>query len=129
LDVLEAERIADELVTAELAKSSGMWGGANERSDVANGELFCAGLGQLDAIFDRRNGEEDAFDSPPMVWPEGWSGFRSYGEDIPNIVVAIAYLTNEVKRLLLAGEDYTRLERRADQPYNPATGLPNTVEA
>jgi hypothetical protein len=129
LDVLEAERLADELVTAELAKQNGMWGDANERADVSNGELFCAGVAQLDAVFDSRNGEPDAFDSPPEIYPKDWSGFRSYGGDIPNIVVAIAFLTQEVKRLLVNGEDYTRTSRRPDQPYNPETGLPQTIEA
>jgi len=129
MDVLEAERLADELVTAELAKQDAMWGRLNKRADVANGELFQAGLGQFDAIFDRRNGDETAFDEPPMIYPEGWSGFRSYGGDIPNIVVGIAFMTQEVKRLLLKGEDYTRLARRPDRTYNAETGLPYAIEA
>ena len=129
MDVLEAERLADELVTAELAKQNAMWGRLNERADVANGELFQAGLGQFDSIFDRRNGDEAAFDEPPMIYPEGWSGFRSYGGDIPNIVVGIAFMTQEVKRLLLKGEDYTRLARRPDLTYNAETGLPYAIEA
>jgi hypothetical protein len=83
----------------------------------------------LDAVFDRRNGDETAFDEPPMIYPETWSGFRSYGGDIPNIVVAVAFMMQEIKRLLMAGEDYTRLPRRPDQAYSPETGLPNTVEA
>ena len=84
---------------------------------------------QFDAIFDRRNGDETAFDEPPMIYPEGWSGFRSYGGDIPNIVVGIAFMTQEVKRLLLKGEDYTRLARRPDLTYNAETGLPYAIEA
>ena len=129
MDVLEAERLADELVTAELAKQNAMCGRLNERAEVANGELFQAGLGQFDAIFDRRNGDEAAFDEPPMIYPEGWSGFRSYGGDIPNIVVGIAFMTQEVKRLLLKGEDYTRLARRPDQTYSAETGRPYAIEA
>jgi len=129
MDVLEAERLADELVTAELAKQNAICGRLNERADVANGELFQAGLGQFDAIFDRRNGDGAAFDEPPMIYPEGWSGFRSYGADIPNIVVGIAFMTQEVKRLLLKGEDYTRLARRSDQTYSAETGLPYAIEA
>jgi hypothetical protein len=127
LDVLQTERLIDELLTAELSLQNQKWGHLNERADVSNGELFCAALGQLDAIFDRRNGEPDAFESVPEVYPEGWSGFRSYGGDIPNIIVAAAFLLQEAKRLALAGEDYTRLARRPDQPYNPETGLPNEV--
>ena len=129
MDALEAERLADELVTAELAKQNAMCARLNERAEVANGELFQAGLGQFDAIFDRRNGDETAFDEPPMIYPEGWSGFRSYGGDIPNIVVGIAFMTQEVKRLLLKGEDYTRLARRSDRAHGAETGLPYAIEA
>jgi hypothetical protein len=88
-----------------------------------------AGMAQLDALFDRQNGEPDAFDSPPAIYPETWSGFRSYGPDIPNLVVAVAFLTQEIKRKLVAGEDYTRLARSADQVYRPESGLPNVIEA
>jgi hypothetical protein len=129
LDVLEAQRLADELITAELAKQSEMWLGVDQRTDIANGELFCAGVAQLDATFDRRNGEPDAFDSPPEIYPEDWSGFRSYGADVPNIVVGIAFLTQEIVRLLVNGEDYIRTSRRPDQPYNPEMGLPQTMES
>jgi hypothetical protein len=129
LDVFEAERLTDELVSAELAKGSQVWGRLNERSDVSNGELMHAGMGQLDALFDRQNGEPDAFDAPAAIYPEGWSGFRDYGSDIANIVVAVAFLTNEIKRKLIADEDYTRLARGSDQVYRPETGLPNTIGA
>jgi hypothetical protein len=129
LDVLEAQRLAEELITAELAKMNQMWLGVDQRTDVDNGELFCAGVAQLDAVFDRRNGEPAAFDSPPEIYPEDWSGFRSYGADVPNIVVGIAFLTQEIVRLLVNGEDYTRLARRPDQTFNPETGLPQTNEA
>jgi hypothetical protein len=129
VDVFEAERLTDELISAELVKQNQIWGRLNERTDVANGELQAAGMGQLDALWDRQRGIEDAFDEAPAVYPEGWSGFRDYGSDVANIVVAIAFFTQEVKRKLLAGEDYTRLARRPDQTFYPETGLPNLVEA
>jgi hypothetical protein len=129
LDVLEAERLADELITAELAKQNQMWGRTNERVDVSKGELFHAAMAQQDALWCRQLGDKDAFDDAPLIYPEGWSGFRDYGSDVANLVVAIAFLTQEVKRKLMNGEDYTRTSRRPDQPYNPETGLPNTIEA
>jgi hypothetical protein len=65
----------------------------------------------------------------PGSFPEDWSGFRSYGGDIPNIVVGITFMIQEIKRLLMNGEDPTRLARRPDQTYNAATGLPKTIVA
>jgi hypothetical protein len=128
LDVLQAERLADELITAELAKQNQMWGRSSQRSDAANGELMFAGMAQLDAVYLRQLGSAEAFEEAPEIFPENWSGFRSYGADIPNIVVAISFLTQEVKRKLMNGEDYTRTSRTADQPYVAETGLPNTIE-
>jgi len=129
LDVFEAERLTDELVSAELAKQNQMWGRMNQRADTSQGQLFHAGIAQIDALFDRQNGEPDAFASPPAVYPEDWSGFRDYGSDIANLVVAVSFFTQEIKRKLINGEDYTRLARGADQVFRPETGLPNTIEA
>ncbi|WP_315782209.1 MULTISPECIES: hypothetical protein [unclassified Bradyrhizobium] len=129
MDAKQAEAKAYELIFAEISRQNEMWGALDTRRDVGNGELFEAGVGQLDAVFDRRNGDEAAFDGPPQIYPEGWSGFRSYGGDIPNIIVGVAFLIQETKRLLMNGEDPTRLSRRPDQPYNPETGLPATIEA
>jgi hypothetical protein len=117
LDVFEAERLTDELVSAELAKQNQMWGRLGDRTDNLNGELQLAGMAQLDALFDRQNGEPDAFGSPPEIFPQDWSGFRDYGSDIANLVVAVAFLTQEIKRKLMAGEDFTRLARTAQQPF------------
>jgi hypothetical protein len=129
LDVLNAERLADELITAELAKQNQMWGSSNERADVAKGQLFHAAMAQQDALWARQLGETNAFAEPPCIFPEDWSGFRDYGSDIANLVVSIAYLTQEVKRKLMNGEDYTRTSRTPDQAYRPETGLPNLIEA
>ncbi|WP_315729925.1 hypothetical protein [Bradyrhizobium sp. SZCCHNRI2010] len=130
MDILDAERLADQLIATEIAKQDAMWGKLNERAATGHGELMHAGMAQLDALFDRQNGGgDDAFSEAPMIYPENWSGFRDYGSDVANLVVAIAFLRQEVKRKLLNGEDYTRTSRRPDQPYNPATGLPNTIEA
>jgi hypothetical protein len=129
LDAIAAERTAIEFVMNELTRQNEMWGPTNERVDVSNGELFEAGLGQLDAVFDRRNGDDTAFDEQPMVYPETWSGFRSYGADFPNIGVAVTFLIQEMKRLAMNGENLTRLSRSPEQTYNPETGLPNPITA
>ena len=129
LDVLDAERLADELITAELSKAKAMWGSSSERSDVSKGQLFHAAMAQQDALWARQLGDARAFDEPPTIFPEDWSGFRNYGSDIANIVVSISYLTHEVVRKLMNGEDYTRSSRTPDQAYRPETGLPNPIEA
>jgi hypothetical protein len=129
LDAQQAQYAALGFIMAELARQNEMWGPANERVDVSNGELFQAGVAQLDATFDRRNGETEAFESAPEIYPQTWSGFRSYGGDFANIGVAATFLVQEMKRLAMNGEDLTRLSRTAQQPYNPETGLPNPVTA
>lgn len=129
LDAIAAERAALDFITKELVRQNEMWGPANERVDVSNGELFTAGVGQLDAVFDLRNGDDTAFDEPPQIYPEGWSGFRSYGGDFANIGVAATFLIQEMKRLAMNGEDLTRLSRTSAQPYNPETGLPKAIPA
>jgi hypothetical protein len=117
LDVFTAEMMADELISAELAKQHQTFGPMAGRTDILNGEYQMAGMAQLDALFDRQNDEPAAFDSPPEIFPPDWSGFRDYGSDVANLVVAVAFLTQEIKRKLLAGEDYTRLARTEQQPF------------
>ncbi|MGX9944986.1 hypothetical protein ACTG4Q_21210 [Bradyrhizobium denitrificans] len=128
MDAIEAEKAALDLVLAELGLTNKMWGSANERADASKGQLFQAGYAQIQATFDRRNRSADAFYAIPDVYPKDWSGFRSYGGDIPNIVVGVTFMIQEIKRLLMNGEDPTRLARRPDQKYNEATGMPNPVE-
>lgn len=129
MNVSDAERLVDELLTAELAKQNQMWGHLNERADVSQDQLLHAGIAQLDALFDRLNGDPTAFDEAPAVYPIDWSGFRDYGSNVANIIVAAAFLLQDAKRRILNGEDTTRTSRRPDQAYNAATGLPNPIEA
>jgi hypothetical protein len=117
LDVFEAERLTDELISAELAKQNQMFGRMDKRTDILNGEFQHAGMAQLDALFDRQNGEPGAFETPPEIYPEDWSGFRDYGSDVANLVVGVAFLTQEIKRKLLADEKYTRLARTSQQTF------------
>ncbi|WP_029081157.1 hypothetical protein [Bradyrhizobium sp. th.b2] len=126
MDAIEAEKTAIEMIMAELALQNGMWGEANERSDIQNGQLFDAGSAK--AMKDRRKANADAFHVVPAIYPQDWSGFRSYGTDIPNGVVGVCFMIQEIKRLLMDGVDPTRLARRPDQKYNPETGLPNIAE-
>jgi hypothetical protein len=109
---------AENLIAAEVERQRAMWGESNERADASQGELMHAAMAQLDALYDKQAGIGDAFDAPPAVYPLSWGGFRDYGSDIANLVVAVAFLTNEIARKLRAGEDYTRKSRNPDtQPY------------
>ncbi|WP_439357958.1 hypothetical protein [Bradyrhizobium sp. DASA03007] len=128
MDATEAQTKIFEMINAELELQNQMWGPNNERADISQGQLFGAGYALLTAVKDRRQANADAFHVIPETYPKDWSGFRSYGTDIPNGVVAICFLINEAKRLLMDGVDPTRVARRPDQKYNAATGLPNTVE-
>lgn len=128
MDAMEAEKKALELIAAEMGLQNNMWGNAHERDDASKGQLFHAGFAQLEATLDRQMGFDGAFIDPPHIYPADWSGFRSYGADIPNMVVGVAFLIQEIKRKLMNGEDTTRLARGADQAYSPETGLPNKIE-
>lgn len=119
MDHNEAGRKADDLIAAEVAKQDAMWGVANERADTSKGQLLHAGMAQLDALYDRQNhNEADPFGAPPAIYPPDWSGFRDYGSDVANLVVAVAFLRQEIKRKIANGEDTTRTSRNpATQPY------------
>lgn len=121
--------MADALIAAEVAGQDKMWGVANERTDSSKGQLLEAGVSQTQAVVNRRaDGTPIDYRNPPASYPDGWSGFRDYGSDIANIVVGIAYMRQEVKRLLAANADTTRLTRdQANQPYRydqPAQAFP-----
>lgn len=121
-----AADVADDLIATEIAKQDAMWGEGNERADATGGQLLRAGLAQLLSLYNRTYGrQEDGALSPAEAYPKDWSGFRNYGSDIANLVVAAAFIRQEIKRKLRNGEDTTRTSRT--QPYVPATGLPNTT--
>jgi hypothetical protein len=127
MDHYEAGLKADELIAKEVAGQDKMWGVANERTDSNDGQLLLAGTSQALALIDRRQGDEDAFESPPDIYPVDWSGFRDYGSDVANIVVAIAFLRQEAKRLIASGADTTRKSRQPTQVYTgdqPAQPFP-----
>jgi hypothetical protein len=111
LDFLDATNLVEESITAEIANMNAKWGPVSQRTDILDGQFFEAMLAQADATFDRRNGEPDAFDVPPEVFPQNWSGFRDYGSDFANLAVIAAYAQQEMLRLAMFGQDTTRLSR------------------
>jgi hypothetical protein len=119
--------MADTLIFQEIDRQDAMWGVTNNRADTKDGQLMLAGMAQLDALFDRLNGEPDAFASAPEIYPPDWSGFRDYGSDVANLVVAAAFIRQEIQRKIAAGEDTHRKSRDpVQQPYakdQPATIL------
>jgi len=127
-DFASAGQTADSLILNEIERQDKMWGVANERADTSNGELLLASLAQAIAVGAKRDGMTDAFDSPPDVYPKDWSGFRDYGSEVSNLVVAAAFLRQEIKRLIASGADTTRTSRNpATQPFTgdqPTTILP-----
>lgn len=109
---------ADRLVNAEVQLQNRMWGPTYERADSENGEMQRASMAQLEALYQKQHGHADAFLRPHGIYPETWSGFRDYGSDIANLVVAAAFLHQEIARKLRLGEDTTRSKRNPEtQPY------------
>lgn len=126
-----AGELADSLITTEVAIQDKMWGDANERADSTDFQLLAAGCAQANALFfDRIAGasRENAFASAKHgFYPDDWEGFRDYGSDVANLVVAVAFLRSEIKRRILLGEDITRTKR--GEPYTKADPLMSSEEA
>jgi hypothetical protein len=123
-----SKSLATALIDAEVDRQDRMWGPENERADVSNRELMHAAMAYLAALNLRQEGDPRAFIDVPLSFPKGWSGFRNYGSDIANLVVATAFLHQEIARKLRAGEDHTRLSRdAASQPYT--ADQPKVIEA
>lgn len=111
--------LADSLIRTEVQVQDKMWGDANDRADTTKGQLLAAAHAQVDAIRMIRHlayGRETAFTiSRHQNYPKDWNGFRDYGSDVANLVVAAAYLRNEIKRMITDGESITRSKRT--EPY------------
>ncbi len=135
VDYIEAGQKADELIAREVAGQDKMWGVANERTDSQSGQLLKAGLSQMLALQARRDDPEkkwaDRFCSTDRLpYPSDSGGFRDYGSDVANLVVAAAFIRQEIKRLIANGADTTRLSRTVTQPYTadqPATSFPSAA--
>lgn len=120
---------ARRLIETEVNVQNKKWGEANERADVSGGELVRAAIAQATAVAraseeaaaiaaseettidDRMIREEIFAGIAESIYPLAWSMFRDYGSDIANLVVAAAYIENEIKRRLAAGEDTYRTAR------------------
>lgn len=133
VDMTLYANVAKTLIDTELMRQDQMWGQANERADVSKQQLMKAAVSQIILVGKR---EEDAVEPgseeeeslvsfiTAMVYPADWDGFRSYGSSIANLVVAAAFIQQEIKRRLAAGESSERTART--KPYEKAT--PNTQE-
>lgn len=118
----EASRIASALTDAEFNVQTKMWGA--DRPDYQKGELMSAAMTSLDLVAIKRAGLPSATAvkiANADFYPEDWSGFRDYGTDIANLVVAAAFLKSEITRLIAAGEDRTRAPRESHQTYAAET--------
>lgn len=109
---------ADQLIATEVAIQDKMWGDANERADSTNNQMLAAAMAQLALLEGKLNGQssDDAtLAAGAAFYPKDWNGFRDYGSNVANLVVAAAFIRSEIKRRLLLGEDTTRAKR--GEPY------------
>lgn len=132
--VLTARETARNLIDSEVATQQKMWGEDVVRVDCADGQLVQAAqasclLTMLKAdvgfVGTAQQAEKLAADA---FYPANWSGFRDYG-DTYNLVVAAAFLQNEIARRVFVGDDYSRKPRAPEQVYNAETGLPAVSSA
>jgi hypothetical protein len=119
-DLTSAGQQADALIATEVAIQDRMWGDANERADAQNNQLLSAGRAQLDFLDLKLSGVPSDLalaTAKDGTYPPDWdaTGFRDYGSNVANLVVAAAFIRSEIKRRVLAGEDTTRAKR--GQPY------------
>jgi hypothetical protein len=129
ITVQEAADISRVIIAKEVSLQSKMWGDANDRADASSGQMLHAAQAQLELVhskvYERMDQQSALALAKSRHYPKDWSGFRDYGSNIANLAVAAAYLQNEIKRLVMNGEDSFRAPRPASDPYNPETGLPN----
>ncbi|GAB6995241.1 hypothetical protein JQ593_22635 [Bradyrhizobium viridifuturi] len=125
---------ADNLIAAEIGRQDRMWGDTNDRADISQGQLLQAGVAQLDFIYlATRQGhiwtrEEALKLAEQAVFPKDWGGFRDYGSDVANLVVAAAYIRQEIVRRIRNGESTFRSSRNVEtQPYAESC-KPNVIE-
>lgn len=134
---VHAGDLADGLIRTEIQVQDMMWGDANERADTSKGQLLAAGITQAFAVQSEAGRQRALRDNNPLdpmlplakmhtredvftaarntFYPPKWNGFRDYGSDVANLVVAAAYIRNEIKRRIADGESITRSKR--GQPY------------
>lgn len=132
-DIQQANERAVEMIANEVALQDKMWGDDNARAKHQDGQLLGAALAQAQAIHSVREYPADprslSFEiAHDNYFPKDWdkNAFRDYGSDIANLVVAAAFLHQEIKRRLLVGEDTMRSKREPAQAYQ--TVRPNPTE-
>lgn len=125
---------ADNMIAAEVSVQQKMWGDPNERADGMNGQLLGACMAHINAVaavaaMPYLKRAVIFKQSKTTFYPKDWSpdAFRDYGSDIANLVVAAAYLRNEIKRRLLRNEPTYRAPRTA--PYVSASPAMSSADA
>jgi len=108
-----AGKLADHLIATEVAIQDKMWGDANERADTTGDQMMTAAMAQLVLLQRKLAGDpsDEAVKLAQEFYPSDWNGFRDYGSNVANLVVAAAFLRSEIKRRILGGEDTTRAKR------------------
>lgn len=126
----QSARVTDSLIAAEIGRQDRMWGETNDRADISKGQLFHAAQAQilfLDLLAAGNSKEDAVMICLEQVYPPDWSGFRDYGSGIANLVVAAAYLRQEIVRRIRNGESTFRSSRDpVAQPYT--ADQPNVIE-
>jgi hypothetical protein len=104
---------ADNLIATEVEIQDRMWGDANERADSTNNQLMRAAQAQIVLLGGKLSGlsPDEATANASAFYPPDWNGFRDYGSNVANLVVAAAFIRSEIKRRILLGEDTTRAKR------------------
>jgi len=107
----------DQLIKEEVAIQDRMWGDANERADASGNQLLAAGIAQATLVRAKNDnlsvysGEALLNEIKERLYPPDWDGFRDYGSNVANLVVAAAFIRSEIKRRVLLGEDTARAKR------------------
>lgn len=113
---LDYNKYALKLIKGEYDKQVELWG--DDRDDSDNGEMAQAAMAQIGIAIMRDVGVADAAavsSAEEQYFPDEWTGLRNYspdGSNVANLVVAAAYLQNEIKRRLKNGEDPRRVIRK-----------------
>jgi len=100
---------ADNLIAREVGRQNAIWGQTQSREDVGEGQLFDASLAHMMGSAAVRGGSHYMVGA--SFYPPGWTGYRDYGSEVANLVVAAAFIRQEIKRLISEGADTTRKPR------------------
>ena len=128
-----AGNTTDALIATEVSVQEKMWGTSEERHDAqSNGQLLAACAAQIllvKLLEDDCPLEEALEIAQDATYPKDWDqgAFRTYGSGVANLVVAAAFLRNEIKRRVAHGEDTTRSKR--GEPYTTAQPAMSAEEA